>query len=460
MLAQLLRWASTFIVIRVLMPEDFAIVSLATVLLGFLEFFTTFGLGTAIIQAKSLTRKQLEVIFGFITLINFFLFTLTWIGSKFVADFYNIEELDMVLKVFSFNYLIIMFSSIPSSILMKKMYFKPLATIDVIASIVGAITSLYLAINNYNYWAIVFGGMSINITKMIMLNLYRPLLLKPRFSYKEAKPFLNFGGFVMISGILWYIYISMDILIAGKFLSREELGVYSVALQLAVLPLNKILPTLKQVAMPAYSKVQTDKKTVKRYVLKSLSLAMFFTFPVFFGLASVAELLIPLVIGDKWNMAVVPFMLLCFIMPLRMLLELYIPAVNSIGKPHIVFKNELFILLFLVPTFLIGIEWGTTGLAFSWVAVFPIISIIVSINYCKVLKIKLSRITKIIFTPFIFSIIMFISVKLTIIFFSKLINGWFLLTAAITIGAGVYILFIYIDDKRLLQEYRNILFKK
>ncbi len=72
MLAQLLRWASTFIVIRVLMPEDFAIVSLATVLLGFLEFFTTFGLGTAIIQAKSLTRKQLEVIFGFITLINFF----------------------------------------------------------------------------------------------------------------------------------------------------------------------------------------------------------------------------------------------------------------------------------------------------------------------------------------------------------------------------------------------------
>jgi len=459
-LVQLLRWCSTFIVIRILVPEDFAITSLAFALAGFLNTFSTFGLGTAVIQAKDITRSQLEVIFGSIVLLNLFLFSLTWGGASLVANFYNMQELEQVLKVFSFNFLIIMLLSIPNSLMTKEMRFKSLGKIEIFSAAIGAITALYLATHDYGYWTIIFGGMSTTLTKMLLTNIYNPILLKPRFNYNEVKPFLHFGGYLMLSGIVWQIYVSIDVLIAGKFWPSKELGVYVVALQIAVLPLNKILPTIKQVAMPAYSKIQTDKTLTKSYMLKSMTLAMSFAFPVFFGLASVAELLVPLVLGEKWQLAINPFMLLCFMMPMRMLAELYSPAINSIGKPHIVFKNELFILVILVPSFLIGLQWGAIGLAASWLTVFPIITLLISYNYCKVLKINLFRIFIIIIPPIIFSIILFLVVKATIILGSGIFNDITLLTLAIIMGGITYILLMYLDDKKLLREYRQLFFKR
>ncbi len=456
-LVQLLRWCSTFIVIRILVPEDFAITSLAFALTGFLNIFSTFGLGTAVIQAKDITRSQLEVIFGSIVLLNLFIFSLIWSGAGFVANFYDMQELELVLKVFSFNFLIIMFLSIPSSLMTKEMQFKSLGKIEIMSAAIGAITALYLVTHDYGYWTIIFGGMSTTLTKMLLTNIYNPILLKPRFNYNEVKPFLHFGGYLMLSGIAWQTYVSIDVLIAGKFWPSKELGVYVVALQIAVLPLNKILPTIKQVAMPAYSKIQTDKKLTKSYMLKSMELAMSFAFPVFFGLASVADLLVPLVLGEKWVSAVNPFMLLCF---MRMLTELYSPAINSLGKPHIVFKNELFILVCLIPSFLIGLQWGAIGLASSWLIAFPIITFLISYNYCKVLKINLYQIFIIIIPPIIFSIIIFITVKATIIAGSGMLNKIALLAVAIAIGGATYTLLIYLDNKNLLREYRKLFFKR
>ena len=59
---------------RILSPDEYGIVAIATVLIHFLSMFATMGIGPAIIQRDDLTQKDLNSIFTFpyfFTLNNF-----------------------------------------------------------------------------------------------------------------------------------------------------------------------------------------------------------------------------------------------------------------------------------------------------------------------------------------------------------------------------------------------------
>ena len=215
LISQLVRWSVTFIVIRLLLPEDYGIAALAQTVLSFLELFTSFGLGAAIIQSKKIDKQQLQVIFGMIVVISLCLFSLLWFIAPFVADFYQQEELKTVLRVLSINFVLIVLSALPSNLLIREMKFKLIAIVDVVSGISGATTSLYLAYMGYGYWAIIIGGQVIMGVRAIFLMVARPVFVLPIFSFSKGKKYLAFGGLIMTSKVIRYLYVTLDVVIAG-----------------------------------------------------------------------------------------------------------------------------------------------------------------------------------------------------------------------------------------------------
>ena len=91
-------------------------------------------------------------------------------------------------------------------------------------------------------------------------------------------------------------------------------------------------------------------------------------FPMYLGMCAVAPELIPLVLSDKWIVAIVPFQILCLTSPLRMLSEMMATGVTALGAPG---KNSRALLLTIVtlPLFFIGIQYGVEGACWAWLAI-------------------------------------------------------------------------------------------
>lgn len=78
----------TMVLARLLSPQEYGVVAIATVIITFLQMFCTMGIGPAVIQ-KELSGKELDSIFTFSLAIGVFMALLLFFGSWLIADFYG-----------------------------------------------------------------------------------------------------------------------------------------------------------------------------------------------------------------------------------------------------------------------------------------------------------------------------------------------------------------------------------
>jgi O-antigen/teichoic acid export membrane protein len=151
------------------------------------------------------------------------------------------------------------------------------------------------------------------------------------------------------------------------------MGYYAVAMYLAAIASVKVMPLLNQVALPAYSRLQDDPSAVGYYFLKVVRVVALITFPIFFGLAVVAPEFVSLVLGDKYEGAILPMVLLSLAMPMRMISNLFPAMVYGRGRPGVEMGNTLFGLFVMPVAILIGVHWGLLGLCLAWLIGFPLV---------------------------------------------------------------------------------------
>jgi O-antigen/teichoic acid export membrane protein len=205
------------------------------------------------------------------------------------------------------------------------------------------------------------------------LNIIAPFRLWPDFRLRGTRQFLLFGGNLTAARIVWFFYSQADIVIAGKLLGRDLLGVYSVALHLASMPVHKLSAVINQVAFPAFARIQNDREKFASHFLLAVRMLSFAAFPVLWGLSSVASELVVLLLGEKWRAAALPLQLLALIMPLHMLAPFLNTAAQGIGRADIALKQMLLAALVMPIAFVAGSQWGLVGLSLAWVLVFPLV---------------------------------------------------------------------------------------
>jgi teichuronic acid exporter len=93
---------------------------------------------------------------------------------------------------------------------------------------------------------------------------------------------------------------------------------------------------------------------------------------VFAGFAAVAEDVIRLTIGSKWDPAIPALQLLCIAMPLRLIGSLASPTVMAIGRPDVSLRYVLWAAICVPVGILVGVQWGMIGVAAAWAICYPI----------------------------------------------------------------------------------------
>ena len=455
---QLIRWLMTFWVIRLLMPEDYGVVAMADAIFGFLTLIIGGLFTPAIIQAKELTEKILKQIFGAVLLVHSVVFLTQLLTADFIGDFYQSENVANILKLNAWCFLLLALQIIPSAVLARKMEFKKISIISAIANISAAITTFTLAILGYGFWSLIIGEIVAISLQTLMVLFISPIKFLPEFNISEVKPFIKFGSLLTVHSIIFYIFLHLDVTIAGRILTASEVGLFAIGLQFALMPQKKILPLLKQVAFPAFSKIQDQPERIKSYIIKAQKLSLIVTIPIFWGLASVVDLVIPIVIGDKWSGAIIPTMIMLFIMPLRFSEELFNPAIKSQQKAGHLLTNAFIMLALLLASILLFVDQGAVGLALAWAFGFPLAYLIVVSRNCRLFNIKMMSLFRHFITPLISGVLM--------IFVVFALKYWLLevsllnLMIQILLGGLVFSAALWLIDQSSINEIKQLVKSK
>ena len=373
LIGQLLTWGITIVVVRLLSPGDFGLLAMATVFMGFLSIVSEAGLGLAIIQSPKLDDETLRRIFGVVILVNCALFALQFVTAPLVAKFFEEERLVAILRVLAIQFLLMIFAVIPGALLSRKLDFKRQSMIGLAGSVVGSLVSLALALYGYGVWALVLSSVVTMAFGMVAVNVVAPFLRWPDFSLKGTRRLITVGGQMSVARALYFVYSQADVFIGGRIFGKELLGFYSISLHLASLPVQKISSIVNQIALPAFAEAQHDAAAVPYHMLKGIRLLSFLSFPVLWGISSIAPEIVGVLLGSKWDSAIVPLRLLPLVMPITILSPFLNTAFQGIGKTYVVIKNVMTACMILPAAFWIGAHWGLLGLSLAWLIGFPLV---------------------------------------------------------------------------------------
>ena len=458
-IGQMITWGITLYVIRLLEPSDYGLMSLTTVVVGFLTMLNELGLGAAIIQRKEISEDTLKTLFGLLFLISILFYLFLFLTAPIYSNYYGEPRLTMLIKVLSLQFIFMSFTVIPRSLLWREMDFKKLAWVEFLSAIAGSFVTLFFALRGYGVWALVWGTLAIRVVSLVGLNVARPFFHKPRFVIKGMGDFFSFGGYVTLSKILWYFYITADVLIIGKFLGKDILGIYAVGLTMATLPMEKVSLLINQVAFPAFSSVSSDFNIAGAHFLKAVRVLSCIAFPVMFGISSIAPELVNIILGPKWSSAYLPVLIVAFSVPIRMVNNIINPTVFGLGKPEISFYNSLFAFVVMPIAFVIGSFWGLLGVSLVWIIGFPIVFLDNMYRFVKILNINLVDVVMAMFKPSLSALIMVGLLQLlrlsNICGDSDILN----LLVFIVFGAGIYGGLMWLINREGLKEIKALLKK-
>lgn len=371
--AQMITWGVTIFVMRLLAPADYGLLAMCTVVIGLLSMFAELGLGPALIQRQQISEQEMRQAMGVIWLVNLALCLLTNLLSPLVAVFYGEPRLQLLLHVLSLQFLLLPLVVLPDVQLQRRLEYRQRSMIELGSALVSSQTTLVLALLGGGVWALVAGMLSTYLWKAVALNWCVPGQLRADWSLRGMGTLLGFGGSLTTTRLLWYGFMQADTVIVGRVLGEQLLGLYSVAMHLASLPMQRIASILNQVLFPVLSRNQHDLPAIHKGVLQVLGYIGILAFPMLWGMASVAPELVTVVLGTGWGGAVLPLQVLCLIMPFRTLAQLLPAVTDALGKPGINLRNVMLSCLVMPPAFYVGTRWGIQGVAYVWLLVYPLV---------------------------------------------------------------------------------------
>ncbi len=390
------------ILARLVSPEDFGIIAIATVIINFLTLFTTMGIFPAIIQRKDLTSQNLDSIFTFTiiggTILTLIFFSLSWL----IADFYNNNILISVCQILSINLFFASLNLVPSALMAKNKRFKDIAKRTLIIQIISGTISIIAAYNGLGIYALLIPPIVTSIG-MLFYNLhFYPRRIDFTFDTTPLKKIFSYSAYQFLFDFINYFSRNLDKLIIGRYINMSALGYYDKSYRLMLIPLQNISAVINPVMQPVLSSLQDDKQEIAKKYNKIIKFIATISFPLAAFLFFTSHELINIVYGNNWNLAIPAFQILSLSLPLQMILTtsgaIYQTANATKYQFYVGIRNTFFTILGFIIACIIfrTIE----AVAWAWV-ITQLLCFISSYTtlYRKVLLSPLTEILKLLKKP-------------------------------------------------------------
>lgn len=371
---QILTWIMTLVVIRILQPSDYGLMALSQVFANFMLGFSNLGLGDALVQRRDTPVAMQASVSGILLVVSIALMALMALAAYPIADWYGDPRLVPLIQVSSFGFLFNGLTTLPRALLLKSLRVRPMFIMELAAGLSGAIVVLVLAFSGHGVWSLMLGWLAGNAVRLMLFAVLTPeYFLRPQFRLALVRPLFGYGTYRLLENLAWFVMTSVDVLIAGRMLGTAELGLYTVALNFAAMPVNKIAPIVNSVIFPAFALVQDNPADARFYALKGLRMMSAAAVPVFFGIGAVAPEIVDLVFGPQWTGTRPLLAVMAPALTFRALLIVLANYLQGIGDARGGFWSTAAGAVILPFAVFAGCWFGVEGAAVAWLVSYPLV---------------------------------------------------------------------------------------
>ena len=355
LLQQAFQFVIGIILARLLIPEQYGLVAMATVFIFISFVFIDSGFSTALIQRKKCTQADYSTIFYVNLIISIIVFFIFYFSASFISKFYNEPRLTNIVRALSFLIILFALTVVQKAIIAREVNFKLRTQIEFSSQVVSGIIAVFLAIKGYGVWALVWKTLLNQFFVTLQLWIRNRWFPSFEFNKKSLKEMFGFSSRLLISGILDRVYQQIYKLIIGKFFPARELGLFTRADQFQRLPSQTISGAITSFTLPIFSKMQNEPERLSRALKKIISLVMFFNINAMVLMAIVAKPMIASLLGSKWIDTTEYLQLLCFVGILYPIHLINVQVLASMGRSDLFLKIEIVKKLFSIPAILLAI---------------------------------------------------------------------------------------------------------
>ena len=410
--SQLVAWASTFMVIRILSPTDYGLFAMTSVVLVLFGLLNGYGFANAVIAQRDGGKDQLRQLFGLLIAVNVGLTALQILLAPLVAAYYRQPIVADMLRVQALIYLTNPFQALGYAVLSRAMDFRRQAQVNVAAALLGAATALGCALAGFGVWTLVAAPFVMFVSRALGTITVARAWMWPSFDFRGARALAGYGGTIMAGQIFWFMQTQADIIVAGRTFAPHELGFYTTALFLSQIFVTKVVPPLNEVAFSAYAQIQDDLGAVAAGFLKSVRVIMALAMPFCLGLAAVAVPAVQAMLGEKWMASAPLVQLLCLAMPFMTLHVLFGPAANACGHPRVTTRSAILGAVLMPICYMIGVHWGAPGIAASWLVAYPLLTVISALWIMPLIGVRAAELRAALLPPVLGALAMVLGVTL------------------------------------------------
>jgi O-antigen/teichoic acid export membrane protein len=255
------RLVSNLIVTRLLLTEYFGLMALVSVFLLGLQLFSDIGIGPALIQNK---REDPTFVNTAWTMQAFRGTSLCLIGIALAvpyAAFYDQPLLAVLIPVSALTAGLSGFNSTSLFIEQRHLHLKRPAILRFLAQLAGAVVMVAVAWATRSIWSLVLAGIVAAAVTLVLSHVWLPgIRNRFRFDRQVALSIFSFGIWIFLGTVAIFGANQLDRLVLGKLTTMDRLGVYSIALMLAVAPVGALHQVAGSVLFPLYTRVYHSSK--------------------------------------------------------------------------------------------------------------------------------------------------------------------------------------------------------
>jgi len=360
---------ATSVMARLLSPQDYGLIGMVALVTGFVSMYKDLGLASATIQRPEINFDQISTLFWINVILSAAIAIFTAAIAPLVSWFYGEPRLTAITVVTAAGFIISGLAVQHEALLRRQMRYFALSVIGLTAMLVGYGVGILMAWKGFSYWALVGSQLAVVLATTVMT--WAACGWRPGLPKKDTgvRSMIRFGGNLTGFSTINFFSRNLDNLLIGRVWGAQQLGLYSRAYQLMMLPIDQINEPITSVAVPSLSRLTDSPEDYRRAYLRMLEKIALLTMPAVALMIATSDWIVAIVLGPQWR----EVGKLLAILGVAALIQ---PIANTTGwlfitqgRTRDMFRMAMWGGPITMASIVAGLPWGAVGVATSYTVV-------------------------------------------------------------------------------------------
>lgn len=357
-----LQVVGAIVLARMLGPDVYGVISLATLYTVIAALILDQGLAAALIQRPSLLKDLPGAVATLNLILAGVLAAATWLLAPFLETFFSAPPLSGVLRLLAVGLVLKAVVIVPRAVLTRNLNFKMIGKADIAGAIVGTTAGIAAALLGAGAYSVVFLTVATDITAMLVIVLWAPFY-PPNLHFRLLGPILPYSLRVFGTNVIAAFSRNTDNVLVGRYFGVAELSFYAMAYRVLAIPVQMIGQTSARFMFPLFAGEAGSREALSRHLYRCTQVLAAVTIPIMVWVSCASEELVLLVLGPAWHTTAAILSIFALAGAREAIFYVTPSLMKATGHAALNLRFEIFSTLMQVSGIVIGLQFGLIGVA-------------------------------------------------------------------------------------------------